>query len=161
KDVLRGSQSSWVEPVVLGIDGPGPEADGPSAHEGPDPLDSDPIRCMTVQDMVSYLPDDILVKVDRASMAASLEARAPFLDHRVVEFVATLPSRWKWSDGRSKRILRRVLYRHVPPDLVERPKAGFCVPIGEWLRGPLRDWGEDLLSERRLDREEFFDTGLI
>jgi len=94
-------------------------------------------------------------------MAVSLEARAPFLDHRVVEFVATLPSSWKWRDGQSKRILRRVLYRHVPPDLVERPKAGFCVPIGEWLRGPLRDWGEDLLSERRLDREGFFDPGLV
>lgn len=158
KDVHRHSQSCWADPVVLGLDDPDPGPGGPSSKEATDPLDSDPIRCMTVQDMMSYLPDDILVKVDRASMAVGLETRAPFLDHRVVEFVATLPSSWKCGDGRSKKILRRVLYRHVPPGLVERPKAGFCVPIGEWLRGPLRDWGEDLLSERRLDREGFFDT---
>ncbi len=112
-------------------------------------------------DMMHYLPSDVLAKVDRASMAVALEARVPLLDHRVVEYVWRLP-RAQLGGGRdSKRILRRILYRHVPAELIERPKMGFGIPFGEWIRGPLVDWAQDLLSEQSLRAGGIFDAKAI
>jgi asparagine synthase (glutamine-hydrolysing) len=147
--------SHWHDPtlVVLGATEPAPVLpNARTAVEVPDFA----LRMMYL-DTVTYLPDDILVKVDRASMAVSLETRVPFLDHRIVEFAWRLPLHWKVRNGQGKWLLRQLLCKYVPRELIERPKMGFGVPIHAWLRGPLREWAEVLLEERRLRQEGFLD----
>lgn len=126
-----------------------------------DPLRLDPLTRMMARDMTFYLPDDVLAKVDRAAMAVSLETRVPFLDHRVVEFALSLPLDFKLRDGTGKAILRELLYRRVPRQLVDRPKKGFGVPLAAWLRGPLREWAQDLLNEDRLKSDQLFNPVAI
>lgn len=121
----------------------------------------EPLQRMTTLDFVSYLPDDILVKVDRAAMSVSLETRIPLLDHRIVEFAFRLPASFKHNGGQGKWLLRQILYQFVPRALVDRPKRGFAAPIAEWLRGPMREWAEQLLDETRLRQEGFFDARQI
>jgi asparagine synthase (glutamine-hydrolysing) len=116
---------------------------------------------MQCLDMTGYLPDCILVKTDRAAMGVSLELRVPFLDHRVVEFAASLPVSMKLHEGQGKHVLRTLLHKYVPRSLVERPKWGFVVPLGTWLRGPLREWADSLLDAGRLRREGWFDPAPI
>jgi asparagine synthase (glutamine-hydrolysing) len=146
--------SLWQDPSSIVIDASEPPSQATGAT--PDLRGLGAIERMMALDMVGYLPDDILAKVDRAAMAVSLETRVPYLDHRVVEFAWRLPLDLKIRGGQTKWILRQLLYRHVPRALIERPKMGFGVPIGSWLRGPLRDWAEALLDERRLRDESYF-----
>lgn len=157
--VYQAVRSLWLAPddLVLG------------AHEAAD-VSADPglardfpsfLARMQYMDAAGYLPDDILVKVDRASMAVALEARVPLIDHRVVEFAWALPARFKRRGGVSKWLLREVLYRHVPRELMERPKMGFGVPVGAWIRGPLHDWARDLLDPARLERDGILDAAVV
>ena len=125
------------------------------------PAVSDPALATMVLDVLGYLPDDLCVKTDRATMAASLEARLPFLDAAIAEFAWSLPTALKIKDGTGKMVLRRLLYRHVPRGLVDRPKMGFEVPLRRWLTGALQDWADDLLSEERLRRQGWLNAPLV
>jgi asparagine synthase (glutamine-hydrolysing) len=153
-ELYCGMLSLWPDPasVVIGAREPPSQATGAV----PDLEGLGAVERMMALDMLGYLPDDILVKVDRAAMAVSLETRVPFLDHALVEFAWRLPFAMKVRGGETKWILRQLLYRHVPRELIERPKMGFGVPIGVWLRGPLREWAEALLEEGKLRDEGYF-----
>lgn len=153
-DIYRSLVSHWNQPAEIVKNATEPDSvlmdEAYTAHI------SNIIERMQLLDTVTYLPDDILTKVDRASMAVSLEARVPLLDHRVVEYAWQLPLELKLRDNEGKWVLKQVLYKYLPRQLVDRPKMGFGVPIGDWLRGPLREWAESLLSRERLEREGFF-----
>lgn len=151
--------SLWVDPSGLVKDGA--ERPGPLEDVGIRARVPDFVERMQYLDTLTYLPDDILTKVDRASMAVSLEARVPLLDHRVVAFSWSLPPAMKVGNGVGKRLLRRVLDRYVPRSLVDRPKMGFTMPVDAWLRHELRDWAETLLDKARLAREGILDPALV
>ena len=140
---------------MLGVAGQGTTFDMALRHGTPEA-----VRMMYC-DAVSYLPDDILCKVDRASMAVSLETRTPFLDHRVAELASRIPLSMKMRRGTGKHILRELLFANAPRKLFDRPKAGFGIPVGTWIRGPLRDWAEDLLDEKRMVEAGYFDAALV
>lgn len=158
-EMYRSLLSAWPEPQVVFNNG----APVPTALDRimqgttlPGLLDR-----MMLSDQAMYLPDDLLAKVDRASMSVSLEVRVPLLDHRIVEYSWRLPADLKIRDGTTKWILREVLYRRVPRALVDRPKVGFSVPIEQWLSGPLRDWAEDLLERHTLEEKQLFKTAAV
>lgn len=162
--LYRNLLSEWKSPAVLVLG-----EHGKPVHEPASLLD-DPLPArgteaaalrMMYRDSMSYLPDDILCKVDRAAMAVSLETRVPFLDHRVAELAWRLPLHMKIRGNQGKWALRQVLYKYVPRELIERPKAGFAIPVGEWLRGPLREWAESLLDERRLALEGYLNPAPV
>ncbi len=152
-ELYRGLTSHW-DPGVVVLDGREPDT-----RLAPDLIAALPsfIEQMMLQDTISYLPDGILVKLDRAAMAVSLETRVPLIDHRIFEFAWRLPVHYKVRGGVGKWLLRQVLYKYVPRELIDRPKMGFGVPLGKWLRGPLRDWAESLLDESRLRQQGYFD----
>ena len=156
-DVYASFIDEWAfeRSPVLGEDSAG---SGWDLDAGPG---ADDATRMMYCDAVSYLPDDILCKVDRASMAVSLETRVPFLDHRVAAVAARIPTELKIRDGTGKHILRRLLFSLAPQQLFDRPKVGFGIPLGDWLKGPLRPWAEDLLADARLREEGWFDTELV
>ncbi|MES2221514.1 MAG: asparagine synthase (glutamine-hydrolyzing) [Acidobacteriota bacterium] len=151
--------SQWQDPESLVLGG----------HEPPTRLTQnafplgglDVLQSMMALDLLTYLPADILVKIDRAAMRVSLETRIPFLDHRLIAFAWRLPMSMKLRDGQSKWVLRQVLSKHVPRQLIDRPKMGFAVPIDSWLRGPLRAWAEDLLDERMLRHQGYLDPAIV
>lgn len=148
--------SEWPQPQDIVLHGAIPSnlLDEPQRW----PKLGDAVDRMMALDAMVYLPDDILVKVDRAAMAVSLETRAPFLDRDIMEFAWSLPRHMKIRDGQGKWIVRKLLDKHVPRALIERPKMGFAIPIDAWLRGPLRSWGEDLLDPALLERQSYFDV---
>lgn len=158
-DMYRALVSHWDRPadVVLGAQEPPTLLNMDESWS----RDVDVVERMCLLDQLTYLPDDILVKVDRAAMAVSLETRMPILDHRVVQFAWRVPMHQKIRDGKTKWLLRQMLYRYVPESMVERPKQGFGVPLAEWLRGPLRDWAESLIQPERLRSEGLFDVQAV
>lgn len=158
-DLYRGIVSLWADPASVVIGASEPDLGYEAALSGLQALR--PTEQMMALDMVRYLPDDILVKVDRASMAVSLETRVPYLDQRVIELAWRLPFDSKIHGSQTKAILRELLYRYVPKNLVDRPKMGFAAPIGEWLRGPLRDWAESLLDPATMRQQGYLDADVV
>jgi asparagine synthase (glutamine-hydrolysing) len=156
KKLYRRLISCWDEPASLinGVEEPSTFFTNP--EKWPDVHNF--FHWMMYIDMISYLPDDILVKVDRASMGVSLEVRVPIIDHRIVEFSWKIPFSLKVKGGLRKWLLRQVLYKYVPRSLIERPKTGFGIPISEWLRTSIRDWAEELLDERHLKEGGIFNS---
>lgn len=158
EDVYDSFIDQWAferSPVLNASSASGPDVATPPLAGVPDT-----VRTM-YRDAMTYLPDDILCKVDRAAMAVSLETRVPFLDHHVAELAARIPLSMKVNAAGGKQIVRELLYREAPKVLFERPKAGFAVPIGEWIKGPLRSWAEHLLDERRLSEQGWFDAATV
>lgn len=159
ESIYRQILSLWPNPTELVL--AGAEAKG-RLWDPPGEVDLEPeIERPQYLDLLTYLPDDILTKVDRASMAVALEARVPLIDYRVVEFAWRLPVDMKIREGRGKWILRKILERYVPNTLIERPKKGFGVPLADWLRGELREWAEDLLRESTLAQQGLLNTALV
>jgi asparagine synthase (glutamine-hydrolysing) len=151
--------SRWEFPGAVargGLEAATPFADGRYSETG-----GDEVATMMLLDAAVYLPDDILVKVDRASMAVSLESRCPLLDYRLFELAWRIPMSIKRRDGSGKWILKQLAYKLVPRELLDRPKTGFSMPIVDWLRGPLRAWGEELLDPKRLREEGFFNPQYV
>lgn len=158
-DLYQKLISNWSEPEALVLNSKEPST---SLTKIDDFMDVENfVQQMMALDMVGYLPDDVLTKLDRAAMAVSLETRVPLLDHRIVEFAWQLPLNYKIRNGVGKWPLREVLYKYVPRKLIDRPKMGFAVPIDSWLRKPLLDWAENLLDESRLRHEGFFNEKVV
>jgi asparagine synthase (glutamine-hydrolysing) len=155
QDAYLRTVSQWLDEAKMPLSSPGCR---PMLPDFPSVALPQQMMCW---DMQTYLPDDILVKVDRAAMSYSLETRVPFLDYRIVEFSLTTPMHYKIRNGQSKWLLRQLLARHVPHNLFERPKQGFTLPLAEWLRGPLRDWAEDLLTPHALDATGLLNSKLV
>jgi asparagine synthase (glutamine-hydrolysing) len=158
-DLIVSLTSEWNEHASVVINAM--HTDSFINQPGQWPQIQDPASRIMFVDAMTYMPDDILVKVDRAAMAISLETRAPFLDHRVAELAWTLPISMKIHNGNGKHVLRQVLYKYVPQHLIDRPKMGFAIPLDQWLREDLRDWAEALLAPERLQQEGFFDVVMV
>ncbi|MCU7919414.1 MAG: asparagine synthase (glutamine-hydrolyzing) [Candidatus Thiodiazotropha sp. (ex Epidulcina cf. delphinae)] len=159
KEIYWRLVSQWKDPENLVLNSSEPVTAFTDPMQQPDLAEFE--HRMMQMDTVTYLPDDILVKVDRAAMGVSLETRLPLLDHKLVEFAWSLPLAMKIHGNQRKRLLRKLLYRHVPAALIERPKMGFGIPLADWLRGPLREWSETLLDEQRLREEGYFNPAMV
>lgn len=151
----------WHEPPLLRNFNVTSDDNKPSKLSQEDLHDLDPISQMMAYDCMTYMPDDILCKVDRASMASSLETRAPFLDKEIIELALRMPSNYKFKRGNGKIPLKTLLSKFITDDLIHRPKSGFAIPIGEWLRGPLKKWAEELLDPLTMDKQQILDVSSI
>lgn len=157
EDAALSPLTRWPDNIVKNSSGPPIPLHDPAWY----PANLSLAERMMYADALHYLPHDILTKVDRASMAVALECRSPLLDRRVFEYSWRLPARFKIRNSQGKWLLRQVLARHVPPALFERPKQGFSIPLAAWLRGPLREWAEDHLSEHRLTQDDYLNTSAV
>ncbi|MBU2955614.1 asparagine synthase (glutamine-hydrolyzing) [Marinobacter sp. F3R08] len=158
-EFYRQSVSLWADPGMALVE-PG-ESDYGLTGPLPDQVSDNELKTLMWRDLNWYLPDDILTKVDRAAMACSLETRIPMLDHRVVSFAMGLPVSLNMNGNIGKQVLRSVLYRHVPREMIDRPKQGFAVPVGAWLRGGLREWAEELLEPARLREQGYWKADMV